>query len=108
MGRKVKRLETEERDLNRKLATATGDYADRLKGRLQVVEADLTFLLKAIEESGVRVFTKADFKPGDHALIRRTWRKVEKANAMTLAVETPLLVDRQLPLPRGHRPSRRT
>jgi hypothetical protein len=88
MGRKVERLETEERDLNRKLATATGDYADRLKGRLQVVQSDLTFLRKAIKETGVRVFTKADFKPGDHALIRGTWRRVKKANAKTLAVET--------------------
>jgi hypothetical protein len=88
MGRKVERLETEERDLKRKLASATGDYADRLKGRLQVVEADLTFLRKAIEETGVRVFTKADFKPGDHALIRRSWQIVVKANAKTLAVKT--------------------
>jgi hypothetical protein len=88
MGRKVERLEAEERSLKRKLVSASGDYAERLKGQLQVVEADLAFLRKAIEESGVRVFTKADFKPGDHALIRRTWRRVKKANAKTLAVET--------------------
>jgi hypothetical protein len=88
MGRKVQRLEAEERSLKRKLATATGDYADRLKGQLEVVEADLAFLRKAIEETGTRVFTKADFKPGDHALIRGQWRLVKKANAKTLAVAT--------------------
>jgi hypothetical protein len=88
MGRKVERMETEERSLTRKLATATGDYADRLKERLAVVQADLAFLRKATEETGARVFTKADFKRGDHALIRKTWRRVKKANAKTLAVET--------------------
>jgi hypothetical protein len=88
MGRKVERLEAEERSLQRTLTTATGEHADRTSERLGFVQADLTFLRKAIEDSGVRQYTKADFKKGDLAQVRGQWRIVKKANAKTLALET--------------------
>ena len=88
MGRKVERLEAEERSLNRILTTASGEYADRMRDRLAVVEADLQFLRQAIQDTGVRQYTKADFKKGDFARIRGRWRVVAKANAKTIALET--------------------
>jgi hypothetical protein len=88
MGRKMERLEAEERSLKRILATATSDYADRMRERLAVVEEELRFLRQAIQDSGVRQYTHADFKPGDLARIRGRWHVVAKANAKTIAVET--------------------
>ena len=88
MGRKVERLEAEERSLKRILATATSDYADRMRERLAVVEEELRFLRQAIQDSGVRQYTQADFQKGDLARIRGRWHVVAKANAKTIAVET--------------------
>jgi len=89
MGRKVERLESEERQLTRILETATGDYAEQTHSRLTDVQADLKFLREKIEQSGARKYTPEDFKPGDLALVRGRWTKVKRVNRKTLAVETP-------------------
>lgn len=88
MGRKVERLEAEERSLQRTLTRATGEYAERTRERLSFVQADLVFLRDAIEKTGVRKYTNDDFKKGDLALIRGRWHIVRKANAKTLACES--------------------
>jgi hypothetical protein len=88
MGRKLQRLEADERSLKRTLETASGEYADRTRERLGFVQADLVFLRDAIEKTGVRKYTKDDFKKGDLALIRGRWEIVRKANPKTLACES--------------------
>jgi hypothetical protein len=89
MGRKMERLEAEERQLTRILQTATGDYAEQMRSRLTDVRAELAFLQTQIEQSGARKYAAADFKPGDLALVRGRWRKVKRVNRKTLAFETP-------------------
>jgi hypothetical protein len=59
-----------------------------LRQQLADVEEDLAFLRQAIEDSGVRQYTQADFQKGDLACIRGRWHVVAKANAKTIAVET--------------------
>lgn len=87
MGRKVERLEAEERQLQRILQTATGSYGARMTDKLSVIQADLAFLRKTIQESGVRIYTRADFKKGDLARIRGRWVEVVRVNSKTLAVK---------------------
>jgi len=89
MGRKVERLQAEERQLTRILETATGDYAEQMRRRLTDVQADLKFLAEKIGQSGARKYAPEDFKPGDLALVRGRWAKVKRVNRKTLAVETP-------------------
>jgi hypothetical protein len=86
MGRKVARLEVEQRQLQGSLEGA-GEAAS-LRQQLAVVEEELRFLRQAIEDSGVRQYTQADFQKGDLARIRGRWHVVAKANAKTIAVET--------------------
>lgn len=88
MGRKVQRLEADERQLERILRTATGDYAKRIATRRAEVQADIAFLKGKIEQTGVRQFTAEDFEVGDSALIRGRWRLVERVNAKSLSVAT--------------------
>jgi hypothetical protein len=89
MGRKVERLEAEERQLERILRTATGEYAERMRARQSEVQADIAFLKAKIEQSGVHQYTADDFNVGDQALIRGRWRTVKRVNAKSLSVETP-------------------
>jgi hypothetical protein len=89
MGRKVERLEAEERELKRILRTATGEYAERMRARQSEVQADISFLKERIEQSGAHQYTADDFNVGDQALIRGRWRTVKRVNAKSLSVETP-------------------
>jgi hypothetical protein len=90
MGRKVARLQAEQRQLERGLAGATGEYAERLRGRRHVVEEDVAFLQEAIERSGARVYTRTDIQKGDLVQLRgRGWQLVVKVNPKTVAVKTP-------------------
>jgi hypothetical protein len=88
LGRKVKRLEADERSLQRTLETASGEYAERTREKLGFVQADIEFCHRAIAETGVRQYTKADFKKGDLARVRGRWCLVRKANTKTLALES--------------------
>jgi hypothetical protein len=90
MGRKVARLQAEQRQLERRLAGATGEHVERLRARQHVLEEDVAFLQEAIERSGVRVYTRADIQKGDLVQLRgRGWQLVVKANPKTVAVKTP-------------------
>lgn len=90
MGHKVARLQAEQRQLERRLAGATGEYAERLRARQHVIEEDVAFLQEAIERSGARVYTSADIQKGDLVQLRgRAWQLVVKANPKTVAVKTP-------------------
>jgi hypothetical protein len=90
MGRKVARLQAEQRELERRLADATGEYAERLRARRHVVEEDVAFLQEAIGRSGARVYTGADIQKGDLVQLRgRGWQLVVKVNPKTVAVKTP-------------------
>jgi uncharacterized protein DUF3560 len=88
MGRKVERLEAEERSLKRILQTATGTYADRMRKRHQEVQAEIDFLKEAIGQSGARQYTAADFQVGDLARVRGRWSEVARVNRKTLAFKT--------------------
>lgn len=88
MGRKVERLEAEERSLKRILQSATGGYADRMRERHQEVRAEIGFLKEAIGQSGARQYTAADFQVGDHARVRGRWHEVARVNRKTLAFKT--------------------
>ena len=88
MGRKVERLEAEERSLKRILQTATGTYADRMRERHQEVQAEIAFLKDAIGQSGARQYTAAAFQVGDLARVRGRWREVARVNRKTLAFKT--------------------
>lgn len=89
MGRKVQRLEAEERSLTRILQTATGDYAQEMRERHAEVQAEIQFLREQITQSGARQYTAADFKPGDLARVRGGWGEVARVNRKTLALKTP-------------------
>jgi len=86
MGRRVERLEAQQRQLSRRLQGA--GEAPLMRGELADVEQEIAFLRQSIQESGVQQFTKADFQTGDLALIRGRWHIVARANAKTLAIET--------------------
>jgi hypothetical protein len=88
MGRKVERLEAEERSLKRILQTATGTYADRMRERHQEVQAEIDFFKDAIRQSGARQYTAADFQVGDLARVRGKWREVARVNRKTLGLRT--------------------
>jgi hypothetical protein len=89
MGRKIARLEAEQRKIPRLLVGAEGEYAERLCERLHVVEEDLVFLREAIEREGSRVYTRADIQQGDLVQLRGRWELVVKASPKTVSVKTP-------------------
>jgi hypothetical protein len=89
MGRKIARLEAEQRKIPRLLLTHKGEYAEQLRERLHVVEEDLAFLRGEMERSGARVYTRADIQKGDLVQLRGRWELVVKANPKTVAVKTP-------------------
>ena len=88
IGRKIARLEAEQRKIPKLLKGGTGEYADRLRERLHVIEEDLAFLRAQIERSGARLYTRADIQPGDLVQLRGRWELVAKANPKTVAVKT--------------------
>jgi hypothetical protein len=88
MGRKKDRIEAEKREIERRLASAAGDYAARLRERMGVLEADLAFLRESIERSGARQYAATDFRVGDFAQIRGSWLEVVRVNPKTLAVQS--------------------
>jgi hypothetical protein len=90
MGRKLARLQAEQRQLKRRLAGATGEHAERLRTRQHILEEDIAFLQDAIKRSGARLYTRADIQKDDLVQLRgRGWQLVVKANPKTVAVKTP-------------------
>lgn len=108
--RKLVRLETERRLVQRRTdgdvqwvekeggghelrpRPATGDYLQQLTVRAAELDALIAYWTQhvaSLEESGVKVWSKADFKPGDWAKISGDrWMEVEKANPKTLSLQT--------------------
>jgi hypothetical protein len=98
--RRIERLEAEERQLQRRLngtglalhgedTPATGAYAERLSVRLADIADELTYWrdhVKAAEESGVKVWSCADFAKGDYVRHGGRWYQVERVNAKSLSV----------------------
>ncbi|HEY3944418.1 MAG TPA: DUF3560 domain-containing protein [Solirubrobacteraceae bacterium] len=86
MGRRVERLEANQRDLERRLQGA-GEAPVR-RAELEDVKEEIAFLKAAIADSGVKQYTRADLKAGDLVQIRGRWMQVAKANLKTVAVKT--------------------
>lgn len=86
MGRRIERLEAEQRTLERRLKGAS--EAPIARGELEDIKREIAFLRQAVAESGVKQYTKADIQPGDYVQIRGQWREVAKANTKTVAVKT--------------------
>jgi hypothetical protein len=86
IGRRIERLEADQRSLERRLKGA-GEAPIR-RCELAEITQEIAYLRKRIADSGVKQYTSADLKPGDHVKIRGSWWKVAKANRKTVAVKT--------------------
>lgn len=86
MGRRIERLEADQRTLERRLKGA--GEAPITRGELEDIKTEIAFLREAIANSGVKQYSKADLQPGDHVKIRGQWMAVAKANTKTVAVNT--------------------
>ncbi len=112
--RRIERLEAERRDVTRRLngegshgrrymddgtvrenVAASGEYAARLEVRATELDAELTYWrghVATLEAAGERVWTRADFAPGDWALVRgNRWMPVVKANPKNLKLQSDLM-----------------
>lgn len=98
--RRIERIEAERRDIGRRIdgtsaavsKPAEGEYLARLNVMATELDAELEHWrnhVAASQAGGARVFGRADFKPGDWAMLRgHRWMRVVKANPKTLALET--------------------
>jgi hypothetical protein len=86
MGRRIERLEADQRTLERRLKGA--GEAPRRRAELADIIAEIAFLQQQIAASGVKQYTREDLQPGDAVKIRGSWREVVKTNAKTVAVKT--------------------
>lgn len=86
MGRRIERLRVRQRELQRWLQGA-GDAPLR-RAELADIEAEIAFLRRSIEQSGIRQFTQADIHQGNEVKLRGQWRTVARANPKTVAVKT--------------------
>lgn len=88
IGNRIRDREAEARDIARKLAGATGDWRADLEARAAQTDAELTYWRGQLAECGARIWTQADFSPGDQALVRGRWVTVRRANKTTLSLES--------------------
>jgi hypothetical protein len=98
IGNRIREAEADIRDVARRLAgtsvasgfgqPAEGTYRDDLTARGEQAERDLAYWREQLEASAERIWTQADFKAGDRALIRGRWVTVRRANKTTLSVES--------------------
>jgi uncharacterized protein DUF3560 len=91
--RRIERMEARQRDITRKLeqATAGSSWHQRLVEHLQVIEDDLSYWrghVAALATEGFKVWSAADFTPGDLVKTAFGWHKVVRVNAKSLSVET--------------------
>lgn len=98
--RRIERLEAERRDITRRLdgtsgqmyGAATGEYRTRCETRAVELDAELEHWRGQVAEAeadGAKVWTRADFTPGDYVRISGDrWMRVVKANPKTLALDT--------------------
>lgn len=86
MGRRVERLEADQRALERRLNGA-GEAPGR-RADLADVQKEIAFLQQRIADSGVKQYTRADLQPGDLIQVRGSWREVVRTNPKTVAVKT--------------------
>lgn len=96
-GNRIKKLEAEQRDIERKLngsssqmrGPATGSYAERLRTRAAEVADELEFNRGKLEAAG-GVPSKDTVSPGDFVKISGTWYPVQKSNAKSATVPSPM------------------
>jgi hypothetical protein len=102
-ARRVERLETEVRDLTRKIdgytdkwgqkhESAEGDWYESLSARRGQIrdqlQHDRMTLARAMEEGRYTPWTAANIRPGDVVRVCGRWRKVVRVNKVTVSVET--------------------
>jgi Domain of unknown function (DUF3560) len=101
--RRIKKLETEQRDIQRRLdgytsgrapyvsehAPATGAYRERLTALGADIAEQLAYwrgIVAAAAESGVKVWSAADFSKGDFVHFIGSWYEVVRVNAKSLTI----------------------
>jgi hypothetical protein len=92
--RPIDKLETEQRDVARKLARATPDseWHARLTERADKLTEEIVYWIEhlaALEAAGWKRWSTADFAPGDKVLTRFGVREVVRVNRKGLTVSTP-------------------
>jgi hypothetical protein len=85
MGRRVERLERNQRTLERRLRGAS--EAPNTRAELADIKTEIEFLRSSIAGSGVKQYTRADLQPGDKVKIRGSWDTVLKANPKTVEAQ---------------------
>jgi hypothetical protein len=85
MGRRVERLERDQRTLERRLRGA--GEAPNTRAELADIKTEIEFLQRAIAASGVKQYTRDDLQPGDKVQIRGRWDTVLKANPKTVEAQ---------------------
>lgn len=96
--RRIKQLEADERFWANTLetghnssgwTTSTPEQVEEINRRLTQVREKLEHWrahIAAAEQTGVKIWSKADFQKGDFARIRGTWFEITRVNAKTLTV----------------------
>ena len=93
--RRVEKLEAEQRLIRRRLdgtglaEPATGRYAERLTIRLADIAEQLGYWRGVVakqQDSGVKVWSKADFAKGDFAQFLGSWYEVLRVNGKTVTI----------------------
>jgi Domain of unknown function (DUF3560) len=98
--RRIAKLEAEERQVQRRLdgsgsalhgedKPAAGAYREQLRARAADIAEQLAYwraIVAKAQESGVKVWSAADFAKGDYVRHRGRWYEVERVNPKTLSV----------------------
>lgn len=88
--RRIKRLEAEQRQINRLKGEAKDDgnrgHAAQLDARAGEVAEQLAQNRAELAESGAKQWGKADFAKGDYAYRGGTWWEIKRVNAKTVTV----------------------
>jgi hypothetical protein len=90
--RRIERLETERRRVARSRARCTpdSDYARDLDGQLVELDEQIErwgeLVARAEQEGRIRIWSRADFRPGDFVRYRGTWYEVLKVNRRSLTI----------------------
>lgn len=96
--RRIEKLEADERFWANTLKTGhnssgwttdTPEQVEEINRRLAEVREQLEYWrqhIAAAEQSGVKIWSKADFQKGDFARIGRQWHEIMRVNAKTLTV----------------------
>jgi hypothetical protein len=97
--RRIEKLEADQRKLQRRVdgtdpymnygKPATGEYLERLTGRLAEIADQLAYWRQHVadqEAAGVKLWSRADFTKGDFMLFHGTWFEVLRVSAKSVTI----------------------